>query len=103
MASTIFLLGATLPYVQRFADEDKDEPLPMMNLSEACLMAVESMCGGTDGDPPSKGPRRDKYSHLRRDASVMACAAALRAVRSARDVASLAGAEGHAVHSAGRA
>ena len=46
-----------------------------MNLSKACLMAMGSMCGGTDNDPPSKGPRRDKYSHLRRDASVMACRA----------------------------
>lgn len=45
VASTVHLLGATLPYASRFASEDRDEPLPMMDLSEACLLAVGSMCG----------------------------------------------------------
>ena len=43
VASTVFLLSATLPYAHRFANEDADEPLPMMDLSEACLLAVGSM------------------------------------------------------------
>ena len=43
VASTVFLLSATLPYDHQFANEDADEPLPMMDLLEACLLAVGSM------------------------------------------------------------
>ncbi|KAL3826266.1 hypothetical protein ACHAXA_006294, partial [Cyclostephanos tholiformis] len=49
VASTVFLLNATLPFAQRFANEDADEPLPMCDLSEACMMAVGSMCGAMTG------------------------------------------------------
>lgn len=45
VASTVFLLSATLPYALKVANEDADEPLPMMDLSQACLLAVGSMCG----------------------------------------------------------
>ena len=80
VASTVFLLGATLPYAQRFANEDADEPLPMSDLSEACLMAVGSMCGAKTGCAAtdscvshSAEIQKDKYSHLRLDASELAC------------------------------
>lgn len=79
VASTVFLLSATLPYAQRFANEDADEPLPMSDLSEACLMAVGSMCGAKTGcvatDSQSAEIQKDKYSHLRLDASELACGA----------------------------
>ncbi|KAL7539417.1 hypothetical protein ACHAXR_009278, partial [Thalassiosira sp. AJA248-18] len=84
VASTVYLLGATLPYAHRFANEDADEPLPMMDLSEACLLAVGSMCGASTGcfandsvvDSSIFGEiQQDQYSHLRQDASTMACEA----------------------------
>jgi len=91
VASTVFLLSATLPYAQRFANQDADEPLPMMNLSEACLLAVGSMCGAATGcfandSSVAKSSnfgevQQDKYSHLRQDASSMAC----RALTTAKD------------------
>ena len=43
VALTVFFLSATLPYAHRFANEDAEKPLPMMDLSEACLLAVGSM------------------------------------------------------------
>jgi len=100
IASTIALLKATAPYAQRFANGNlttgtsDDEPLPMMDLSEACFLAVGSICGaitgcfasGTIGSSTSCNDlhmvlkssdfgalKSDKHSHLRRDASVMAC------------------------------
>ena len=87
VASTVFLLSATLPYAQRFANEDKDEPLPMMDLSQACLLAVGSMCGASSLQSYSicENPQQDKYSHLRQDASSMAC----RALTTAKDGSSL--------------
>jgi hypothetical protein len=88
VASTVFLLNATLPFAQRFANEDADEPLPMCDLSEACMMAVGSMCGAMTGClandscvAQSAEIQHDKYSHLRLDASELAC----NALTSARD------------------
>ena len=54
VASTIALLKATAPYAQRFANENTanesaDEPLPMVDLLEACLLAIGSMCGAMTG------------------------------------------------------
>ncbi|KAL7466235.1 hypothetical protein ACHAXS_006525 [Conticribra weissflogii] len=55
IASTIALLKATAPYAQRFANGNlitgtsEDEPLPMMDLSEACFLAVGSICGAITG------------------------------------------------------
>ncbi len=92
VASAVFLLSATLPYAQRFANEDADEPLPMSDLSEACLMAVGSMCGAKMGFfaidscvSESTEIQKDKYSHLRLDASELACGA----LTSAKDRAAL--------------
>jgi len=80
VASTVFLLSATLPYAQKYLMEDKDEPLPMMDLSQACLLAVGSMCGARseeDTDAAAGEVQQDKYSHLRQDASSIACKAIL--------------------------
>jgi len=77
IASTVFLLSVTLPYAQKYSMEDKDEPLPMMDLSQACLLAVGSMCGATSENSHATAGevQQDKYSHLRQDASSIACKA----------------------------
>jgi len=79
VGATLNLLNATLPYAHQFTKEDADEPLPMVDLSEACLLAAGSMCGLADpiGVHPTVQSNDDvdegKYSHLRLDACTMAC------------------------------
>jgi hypothetical protein len=79
VGATLNLLNATLPYAHQFTTEDSDEPLPMIDLSEACLLAVGSICGLADPiGVHSTAQRNDdlhsgKYSHLRIDACTMAC------------------------------
>eukprot|EP00585_Thalassiosira_rotula_P012446 CAMPEP_0196131176 /NCGR_PEP_ID=MMETSP0910-20130528/1285_1 /TAXON_ID=49265 /ORGANISM="Thalassiosira rotula, Strain GSO102" /LENGTH=2403 /DNA_ID=CAMNT_0041390619 /DNA_START=126 /DNA_END=7334 /DNA_ORIENTATION=+ len=76
VASTVFLLSATLPYALRFANEEGDEPLPMMDLSEACILAVGGMCGAADSGASKHNfgeVQQSKFSHLRSDAAQMAC------------------------------
>jgi len=71
VASSVFLLSATLPYAQQFANDDVDEPLPMSDLCEACMLAIGSMCGGND----SVETHISTHSHLRIDASELVCRA----------------------------
>jgi hypothetical protein len=79
VGATLNLLNATLPYAHQFTKEDADEPLPMVDLSEACLLAAGSICGLADpiGVHSSAQSNDDvdagKYSHLRLDACTMAC------------------------------
>lgn len=86
--STIQVLGATLPYARNYASEDRDEPLPMMDMTEASLLAVGSMCGCRTGcwlaSDAGEGIE-DKFSHLRGDA----CATACRALASSTDGSSI--------------
>jgi hypothetical protein len=49
VASTIALLRATLPFAQKVMNDNSSEPLPMVDLSEACLLAVGGMCGANPG------------------------------------------------------
>ena len=86
--STIQVLGATLPYASRYASEERDEPLPMMDMTEASLLAVGSMCGCRTGCwlPSDAGEgTEDKFLHLRGDA----CATACRALVSSKDGSSI--------------
>jgi len=76
VASTVFLLSATLPYALRFANEEAGEPLPMMDLSEACILAMGGMCGAADSGASKHNfgeVQQSKFSHLRSDAAQMAC------------------------------
>lgn len=79
VGATLNLLNATLPYAHQFTKEDADEPLPMIDLSEACLLAVGSMCGLADPiGSYSRIQRNDinnggKYSHIRLDTCAIAC------------------------------
>ena len=86
--STIQVLGATLPYASKYASEERDEPLPMMDMTEASLLAVGSMCGCRTGcwlsSDAGEGTEH-KFSHLRGDA----CAAACRALASSEDGSSI--------------
>ncbi|KAL7491837.1 hypothetical protein ACHAWT_001100 [Skeletonema menzelii] len=79
VGATLNLLNATLPYAHQFTKEDTDEPLPMIDLSEACLLAAGSMCGLADPigvhsiAQIKKDADEGRYSHLRLDACTMAC------------------------------
>ena len=79
VGATLNLLNATLPYAHQFTKEDADEPLPMVDLAEACLLAAGSMCGLADPIGVHSSVRSyddveaGKYSHLRLDACTMAC------------------------------
>jgi hypothetical protein len=76
VASTVFLLSATLPYAQQFANDDVDEPLPMSDLCEACMLAIGSMCGANDSCISSSvDTQKGSHSHLRVDASELVCRA----------------------------
>lgn len=89
-ASTFALLRATLPFAQKVMNENSSEPLPMVDLSEACLLAVGGMCGASPGffdagqsnedvtksvitqATNSEDLISDDFTHLRHDACKMA-------------------------------
>ena len=49
-ASTVALLRATLQFAHKTANEKNcEEPIPMIDLSESCLLAVGGMCGAKGG------------------------------------------------------
>ena len=48
-ASTITLLQATIPFAEKILNQNSIEHLPMIDLSEACLLAVGGMCGARSG------------------------------------------------------
>jgi hypothetical protein len=59
VASTVSLLRATIPFAQKILSDNSDEPLPMVDLSEACLLAVGGMCGAKSGYNMSDLTRTD--------------------------------------------
>eukprot|EP00804_Cyclotella_cryptica_P011755 CCRYP_011353-RA/>CCRYP_011353-RA protein AED:0.03 eAED:0.03 QI:203/0.6/0.66/1/0.8/0.66/6/0/2263 len=84
VTSTLSLLRATIPYAHKFPNDSSNEPLPMIELSEACLLAVGGMCGAksccfidvsTGSDVAIKSceeSKLDKYTYMRHDACAMA-------------------------------
>ena len=48
-ASTVALLRATIQFAHKSSNDNREEPLPMVGLSESCLLAVGGMCGAKGG------------------------------------------------------